>query len=150
MPTFAKNKKAYHEYQILEEFEAGISLRGHEVKAIKTGRISIKGSYARIQDGEIYLIGASIPPYQPFNTPESYNDQRKRKLLLKKKQIQYLSSRIEKKGLTIVPLKVYSIKGKVKIKIGLAKGKRKFDKRQKIKERAAKREMDRRKKKFNQ
>ncbi len=150
MPTYSKNKKAYHEYKILEEFEAGIVLLGHEVKAIKNGRISIKGSYARIQNGEIFLVGATIPPYQPFNTPADYNEQRKRKLLLKKKQIQYLSSKIEKKGLTIVPLKVYSIKGKVKIKIGLAKGRKKYDKRQKIKEKAAKREMKRKLKKFNQ
>lgn len=149
MPTFAKNKKAYHEYEILEEFEAGIVLRGHEVKAIKKGRVSIKGSYARIKNGEMFLVGATIPPFQPKNTPQKYNEQRKRKLLLKKKQIQYLAERIEKKGLTIVPLKVYSVKGKIKIKIGLAKGRKQYDKRRKIKEEAEKREMKRQVKKFN-
>ncbi len=150
MPTFAKNKKAYHEYKILEEFEAGIVLLGHEVKAIKKGRISIKGAYARIRNGEIFLIGTTIPPYQPANTPKEYNEKRKRKLLLKKRQIQYLASKTEKKGLTIIPLRVYSTRGKVKIKIGLAKGKKKYDKRAKIKERATEREMKRQMKKFNQ
>ncbi len=149
MKILTKNKTAYFQYEILEEIEAGISLIGHEVKAIKTGRISIKGAYASIRKGEMFLIGATIPPYQAKNTSKNYNEQRDRKLLLKKKEIQYLADKTEKKGLTIVPLKVYSVRGKVKISIGLARGKKKFDKRAKIKKITTEREMDRQLKEFN-
>ena len=149
MKILTKNKTAYFQYEILEEIEAGISLIGHEVKAIKTGRISIKGAYASIRKGEMFLIGATIPPYQAKNTSKNYDEKRDRKLLLKKKEIQYLADKIEKKGLTIVPLKVYSVKGKVKIGIGVAKGKKKFDKRAKIKKITTEREIDRQLKEFN-
>jgi len=149
MKILTKNKTAYFQYEILEEIEAGISLIGHEVKAIKTGRISIKGSYASIRKGEMFLIGATIPPYQAKNTSKNYDEKRDRKLLLKKKEIQYLADKTEKKGLTIVPLKVYSVRGKVKISIGLARGKKKFDKRAKIKKITTEREMDRQLKEFN-
>lgn len=149
MKILTKNKTAYFQYEILEEIEAGISLIGHEVKAIKTGRISIKGSYASIRKGEMFLIGATIPPYQAKNTSKNYDEKRDRKLLLKKKEIQYLADKTEKKGLTIVPLKVYSVRGKVKISIGLARGKKKFDKRAKIKKLITEREMDRQLKEFN-
>ena len=150
MKILSKNKTAYFEYQVLEELEAGVSLIGHEVKAIKTGRISIKGSYASIKDGEMFLIGATIPPYQAKNTSKNYDEKRDRKLLLKKRQIQYLADKIEKKGLTIVPLKVYSVKGKVKIGIGLVKGKKMFDKREKVKQKNTEREIQREMKEFNQ
>ena len=149
MKILSKNKIAYFQYKILEEIEAGISLIGHEVKAAKIGRASIKGAYATIRNGEIFLVGAVIPPYQPKNTSQHYDEKRDRKLLLRKKQIQYLAEKIEKKGLTIVPLKVYSVKGKVKISIGLAQGKRKFDKRAKIKKINTERELQREFKKFN-
>jgi len=149
MKIIAKNKTAYFQYSILEEFEAGISLIGHEVKAIKTGRINIKGSYASIRNGEMFLIGATIPPYQAKNISKNYSETRDRKLLLKKKEIQYLADKIEKKGLTIVPLKVYSVRGKVKIGIGLAKGKKEFDKRAKIRKVTTEREIQRQVKEFN-
>ena len=149
MKILTKNKTAYFQYEILEEIEAGISLIGHEVKAIKTGRISIKGAYASIRKGEMFLIGATIPPYQAKNTSKNYDEKRDRKLLLKKKEIQYLADKTERKGLTIVPLKVYSVKGKIKIGIGLAKGKKKFDKRAKIKKITTEREIDRQLKEFN-
>jgi len=149
MKILTKNKTAYFQYKILEEFEAGISLLGHEVKGAKTGRISIKGAYASIRNGEMFLIGAIIPPYQPKNTSKNYDEKRDRRLLLKKKEIQYLADRIEKKGLTIVPLKVYSVKGKVKIGIGLAKGKKEYDKREKVKKVLTEREMQRQVKEFN-
>ena len=149
MKILTKNKTAYFQYEILEEKEAGISLLGHEVKAIKTGRMSIKGAYSTIRSGEMFLIGATIPPYQPKNVSKNYDEKRDRKLLLKKKEIQYLADKIEKKGLTIVPLKVYSVKGKIKIGIGLAKGKKAFDKRAKIKKMATEREIDRQLKEFN-
>ena len=149
MKIITKNKTAYFQYSILEEFEAGISLIGHEVKAIKTGRINIKGSYASIRNGEMFLIGATIPPYQAKNISKNYDENRDRKLLLKKKEIQHLADKIEKKGLTIVPLRVYSVRGKVKIGVGLAKGKKEFDKRAKIKKMVTEREMQRQVKEFN-
>ena len=149
MKIITKNKTAYFQYSILEEFEAGISLIGHEVKAIKTGRINIKGSYASIRNGEMFLIGATIPPYQAKNISKNYSETRDRKLLLKKKEIQHLADKIEKKGLTIVPLRVYSVRGKVKIGVGLAKGKKEFDKRAKIKKMVTEREMQRQVKEFN-
>jgi len=149
MKILSKNKTAYFQYKILEELEAGISLIGHEVKAAKIGRASIKGAYSTIRNGEMFLVGATIPPYQPKNTSKNYDEKRDRKLLLKKKQIQYLAGKIEKKGLTIVPLKVYSVKGKVKISIGLAQGKKQFDKRAKIKKVNTEREIQRQLKEFN-
>ncbi len=143
MPVLAKNKKAYHEYRILETLETGIVLTGQEVKAAKKGRISIKGSYAKIKDGEVWLLGANIPPYQPANAPQNYNPQRKRKLLLKKREIRHLIGKTSQKGLTLIPLKVYTKSGLIKVKIGLAKGKRQYDKREAIRKRQAKREIRR-------
>ncbi len=143
MPVLAKNKKAYHEYNILETLEAGIVLTGQEVKAAKKGRISIKGSYAKTKDEEVWLLGANIPPYQPANAPRNYDPQRKRKLLLKKRQIRRLIGKTSQKGLTLVPLKVYTKSGLIKVKIGLAKGKRQYDKREAIRKRQAKREIRR-------
>jgi len=143
MKVFSENKKAYFNYQILEKFEAGISLIGQEVKAIKMGRINLAGSYVVLRNEEVFLIGANIPPYQPKNAPPDYNPERLRKLLLKKSEIKYLIGKVKEKGLTLIPLKVYTNKGKmtsgrIKLEFGIAKGKRKFDKRELIK----KREMD--------
>ncbi len=138
MAVLAQNKKAQYDYNILEKIEAGISLRGYEVKAIKTGRVSIKGSYAIIRKEELFLVGCDIPPYQPKNTPSDYDPRRTRKLLLKKKEIKRLIGKVKEKGLTLVPLKVYTVKrGLIKIGIGLAKGKKKSDKREAIKKREA-------------
>ena len=142
MKIIAKNKKASLNYQILDKFEAGISLLGLEVKSIKMGRISLSGSYVVIdRNNEVLLVGATVAPYQPKNTPKDYNEQRSRKLLLKKSEIKYLIGKSRQKGLTLLPLLVYTIGNKVKIEIAIAKGKRKFDKREKIK----KREFQRRK-----
>ncbi len=139
----ATNKRAYFDYQILETYEAGVELLGFEVKSIKTGRINLAGSYAVIKDNQIWLLNADIPPYQPKNMPKDYDSKRTRRLLLKKSEIKNLIGRTQEKGLTLVPLKVYtkSKTGKIKIEIGLAKSRRKADKRELIKKREAEREI---------
>jgi SsrA-binding protein len=143
MKVIIKNKKAYFNYQILEKFEAGISLIGQEVKSIKSGRINLAGSYVILKDSEVFLIGANVPPYQPKNAPPDYNPERSRKLLLKKSEIKYLIGKIKQKGLTLVPLKIYTKRGKIKLEFGAAKGKKKVDKRELIKRRETEREMKR-------
>lgn len=130
-----ENKKALFQYQILERFKAGIGLIGQEVKSIKNGRINLQGSFIIIKDEEVFLIGVNIPPYQPKNAPKDYNSQRIRKLLLKKSEIKHLIGRTKQKGLTMVPLKVYTEKNKIKLEFGIVKTKKKFDKRELIKKR---------------
>lgn len=143
MKTIIENKKAYFNYQVLEKFEAGISLIGQEVKSIKLGRINLAGSYVVLKNSEVFLIGANIPPYQPKNAPSDYNPKRSRKLLLKKSEIKHLIGKVKQKGLTLVPLKVYTKRGKIKLEFGAAKGKKKVDKRELIKRREVEREMKR-------
>ncbi|MGM0439046.1 MAG: SsrA-binding protein SmpB [Patescibacteria group bacterium] len=144
MSTLSKNRKAYHDYEILEEFEAGMVLNGQEVKAIKKGKISLKGAYIVIREEEAFLIGVNIPPYQPKNAPDDYDPKRSRKLLLTKKQIKYLMGKSNERGLTLVPLKVYTKKGLIKLKFGVCRGKKKYDKRKKIKDREVDRNLRRR------
>lgn len=141
MTTLAENKKAYYSYAILEKFEAGLVLIGQEVKSIRSGRINLAGSYVVIRDEEAYLIGCNIPPYQPKNAPPDYNPERSRKLLLKKSEIKYLIGKTKQKSLTLVPLRVYTKKQRIKLEFGIAKGKRKIDKRETIKKRETAREM---------
>jgi SsrA-binding protein len=138
----AANKRAYFDYQILETYEAGIELLGFEVKSVKTGRINLGGSYVIIRGGQTWLLNADIPPYQPKNIPKDYDSKRTRRLLLKKSEIKNLIGRTQE-GLTLVPLKVYTKgkTGKIKIEIGLAKSRKKADKRELIKKREAEREM---------
>ena len=143
MRTLSENKKAYYNYQILEKLEAGISLIGQEVKSIKSGRINLAGSYVVLKDSEVFLIGANIPPYQPKNIPPDYNPERSRKLLLKKSEIKYLIGKVRQKGLTLIPLRMYTKRGKIKLEFGIAKGKKKADKREVIKKRETEREMKR-------
>lgn len=143
MKVFAENRKAYFNYQILEKFEAGISLIGQEVKAIKLGRINLAGSYVVLKNEEVYLIGANVPPYQPKNAPPDYNPERSRKLLLRKVEIKQLIGKVKEKGLTLVPLKVYTKRGKIKLEFGIAKGRKGKDKRELIKKRETDREMKR-------
>ena len=141
--SYAENKKAWHDYEIIENFEAGIVLEGHEVKAVRSGKISILGSYIQIIDNEAFLIGATIAPYQPKNTPKNYDPGKNRKLLLNKKEIASLIGKSKERGLTIVPLKVYDKKGKIKLEIGLAKAKKKYDKRTSIRKKEEKRKIER-------
>lgn len=141
--VLAENRRARYDYEILEVCEAGLVLHGYEVKAIKTGHISLKGSYVVIRDNEAYLINAFVPPYQPANTPQSYSPERSRKLLLKKAEIESLIGKSKQKGLTLVPLKVYTKKSRIKLEFGIGRGRRKIDKREVIKKREAKREIER-------
>ncbi len=135
MKELSKNKRAYFDYNILEKIEVGIELLGFEVKAAKSGKIDLSGSYARIKDKQAWLVGASISPYQPKNTPAEYDPSRDRRLLLTKKELKTLSGKYKESGLTIVPLRAY-IKGRlVKIELGLARSKKKWDKRDVIKKR---------------
>ena len=135
MKPISENKKAYFNYRILEKFEAGISLIGQEVKSIKTRGTNLAGSYVIIKDDEAFWIGAKIPPYQPKNAPADYNSERSRKLLLKKSEIRYLIGKSMQAGLTLLPLKLYTKQGKIKLEFGIAKGLKKVDKRELIKKR---------------
>jgi len=139
--TIATNKRAFFDYQILETYEAGIELKGYEVKSIKTGRINLAGSYAVLKNNQVWLINADVPPYQPKNTPSDYDPKRSRRLLLRKTEIKGLIGQIQEKGLTLVPLKVYTKNRKIKIEIGLAKSRKKVDKRELIKKRESKKEI---------
>jgi len=143
MEIIIKNRRAYFDYKIIEKFEAGIVLIGHEVKSVKSGKINLAGSYVVLRDAKALLINANIPPYQPKNVPEDYNPSRSRKLLLKKKEIKYLIGKLKQNELTLVPLKVYTKKGKIKLEFGIAKGKKKVDKRELIKKREVEREIRR-------
>lgn len=143
MAILLENRKARYNYEILETFEAGLVLAGWEVKSLRNKRGSLVGGHIIIRGDEVYAVGIDIPPYQPNNMPPDFEEQRTLKLLLSKKEIKYLTGKLSQKRLTIVPLRVYTKARKIKIEIGLAKGKKKFDKREKIKERETKRETER-------
>ena len=143
MKILAKNKKAFFKYEILEKFEAGVVLIGQEVKSLKTRGVNLAGNYIVSKDSEFFWIGANIPPYQPKNAPSDYNPERSRKLLLKKTEIKYLIGKSKQKGLTLVPLRLYTKRGKIKIEFGITRGKKKVDKRELIKKRETVREIRR-------
>ena len=143
MATFATNKKAHFDYEILETYEAGIELLGNEVKSIRLGRAQLLGSFVIIRGGEAYITGLTIPPYQANNTQVTYIEDRTRKLLLNKKQIKSIEESLKNKGLTLIAISLYNKGPKIKIEIGLAKGKKKFDKRETIKKRDTDREVRR-------
>jgi len=143
MKIIVENKKALFNYQILEKFKAGIVLTGQEVKSVKNGRTSLQGAFVVVKGEEVFLIGANIPPYQPKNAPKDYNPQRSRKLLLKKSEIKHLIGKAKQKGLTMIPLKVYTERGKIKIEFAIVKGKKKADKRELIKKREIEKEIRR-------
>lgn len=147
MKILAENKKAYHDYKILEKYEAGLVLNGQEVKSIRAGRASLKGSYVVLRNNEFYLMGANIPPYQPLNAPSDYNPERSRKLLLKKNEIKHLIGKSKEGGLTLIPLQIYTKNAKIKVMFGVARGTKKQDKREIIKKREAEREIRREMKK---
>ncbi len=137
------NKKAHFDYEITENYTAGIELFGFEVKSVRKGQGSLEGSYVTIRGGEALLINGFIPPFQEKNAPTDYNPRRNRKLLLTKKEIRELATIEKTKGLTIVPISVYN-KGRVlKIDLGVGKGKKKHDKRQDLKQKSANKEMKR-------
>jgi SsrA-binding protein len=143
MQIYATNEKAHFDYNILEKFEAGLVLSGQEVKSVKKGSASIRGCYVKIFDQEAWLLGATIPPYQPGNVPDSYDQQRSRKLLLKQSELKYLIGKSAELGLTIVPIKLYNKNNLIKLEIGLGRGKKKTDKREAITKRETKRKLQR-------
>lgn len=136
-----QNSKAGFNYEILEKYEAGIELLGLEVKSIRNKQGKLDGSYIRIKAGEAYLVGADIPPFQPANTDISYNRVRDRKLMLHKKEVLSLRQKTEKDNLTIIPISLYNKGSKIKVELAIARGKKKFDKRETIKKREDSREM---------
>jgi SsrA-binding protein len=141
MKLIAKNKKAFFNYEILETYEAGIALVGSEVKSIREGKISLKESYAEIKEGEVFLVNCHISIYEASNR-FNHDPLRERKLLLHKREIKRLTGKVQERGLTLVPTKVLiNEKGKMKVELGLAKGKRAYQKREAIRERDRDREM---------
>jgi SsrA-binding protein len=140
---FAENKTAGFDVEILEKYQAGLVLNGQEVKSIRLGKMGLKGSYVVFKGNELFLVGANIPPYQPKNAPKDYNPERSRKLLLQKDEISRLMGKSKEKGLTLLPLIVYTNATKLKLEFGVAKRLKKFDKREKIKKADIKREIDR-------
>lgn len=143
MNEIASNRKAYFDYEILQTYEAGIELFGFEVKSVKTGRVNLTGSFVVIKNSEAWLLNTTIPAYQPKNAPASYEPTRSRRLLLHKTELKELIGASSRQGLTIMPLKVYNRHGKIKVLIGLARHKKKADKREAIKKRDTEREVRR-------
>ncbi|MFA5937166.1 MAG: SsrA-binding protein SmpB [Candidatus Paceibacterota bacterium] len=143
MASYAENRKIYFNYEILEKYEAGIELLGVEVKSVRSGKMSLDGAFIVVRGGEVFLINANIPPYQPNNTSQDYDSLRNKKLLLTKKEITTLAGNEKNKSLTIVPISVYNKNRKIKVEIALVKGKKTHDKRQNIKKRETDREIRR-------
>lgn len=139
---YTENRNAYRDYEILEEIEVGIQLEGAEVKSIKNGAISLKDSFVKFENGEAFLLNTYIAPYK-YAGKMSPEPERKRKLLLKKRELKRLIGKVKEKGLTVIPLKVYSKGRWIKVLIALVKGRKKYEKRQIIKEREIKREIER-------
>lgn len=138
----AKNKRARHDYHVVDTVEAGVALRGTEVKSVRLGKMQLVDSYARIEDGEAFMYEAHISPYEQGNR-FNVDPRRKRKLLLHKREIYRLQRQVLEKGMTLVPLSAYLKAGRVKIEIGVCRGKKTFDKRETIAKRDAEREMER-------
>jgi SsrA-binding protein len=140
--TVASNRRALHDYEFLDRFEAGIVLTGSEVKSLRGGRGSLSEAYGRVQGGEVWLEGMHIPPYEQ-GEKRGYDPIRRRKLLLHRNEIERLIGKTQERGLTLVPLRVYFSHGLAKVEVGLGRGKRQFEKRQATLEREHRREMDR-------
>ena len=143
MANYAENRRAKFDYEILEKYEAGIELLGVEVKSVRGGQMSLEGAFVIVRGGEVFLINANIPPYQPKNAPTDFDPLRNRKLILTRKEITELAGSEKNKSLTIVPLLVYNKGKKIKAEIALVRGKKKYDKRETIKRRETEREIGR-------
>jgi len=143
----AVNRKARHDFFIEDEYEAGMVLKGTEVKSLRLGKVNLKDSYARIKDGEVFVYQMHIGPY-PFAHFDNHDPLRTRKLLLHKQEIKRMYAKVNEKGHTLVPLKIYFKAGKVKLSLALAKGKRQYDKREAIKRRDEQRELARERKRY--
>lgn len=144
MANLISHKRAKFDYEILETFEAGIVLAGYEVKSVRKGHGKIEGAYVVVRGGEAYLVGASISPFQSANMPKDYDPEHPRKLLFSKKQLTELSHQGEKRGLTLVPISVYNKGRYIKVQVCVVKGKKNYDKREKIQERDVSRDILRR------
>ena len=142
MKVVTSNRRARHDHEILETYEAGMVLVGSEVKSLRDGQANLKDSYAVVRDGELWLIGCHIAPYA-FSRLGGHVPERERKLLLHRREIDRVAAKTAEKGLTLVPLRIYFQDGKAKIELGLGRGKRTYDKRQSLKAKEQKREMDR-------
>lgn len=142
MKVIASNRRSTYDYEILERFEAGIVLVGSEVKSLREGKSNLADAYALIQRGQLYIHGLYIGPHS-FSREGGHDPTRMRKLLMHRREIDRMASQLAEKGLTLVPMKLYFKEGKVKVELGLGRGKRNIDKRQSIKEREQRREMDR-------
>jgi SsrA-binding protein len=141
-PTLARNRQASHEYAILETFEAGIELTGTEVKALRDGRTQLREGYVRVENGEAWLLGVNIAEYTQGHR-RNHEPQRRRRLLLHKREIEYLGSKVAQQGLTLVPLRIYLRRNRIKLEFGLGRGKKLWDKRRDIAEREARRDVER-------
>ena len=139
LQTVARNKKAYHDYFVLESFEAGIELFGTEVKSVRQGKVNLKDALCSIEDGEIYVNGMHISPYE-FGNIFNRDPMRKRRLLMHKREINRLYGTIKQQGLTLIPLSAYFNRGRLKVQVGLCKGKKNYDKRESIARKDAERE----------
>ncbi len=146
---FARNKKAYHDYEVLETFEAGIVLTGGEVKAIRASLANLKGAFVDVFNGEAFMNEAHISHYK-FDSDKNYNPARKRKLILHKKEIAKISASINEKGITAIPLELYKKGGLIKLKIGICRGKKLYDKRETLKKRSQEMEIKKQLKKYRQ
>ena len=140
--TVASNRRARHDYELLEHFECGIRLTGDEVKSLRGGRASLVDCYGRVRDGELWLEGLHIPPYEQGDT-RTHLPVRPRKLLVHRREIEGIARQVNEKGLSLVPLRVYFVHGLAKVELALARGKRKYEKRQSLAKREAQREMER-------
>ncbi len=141
MPILKENKEAWFDYEILEEYEAGIALTGPEVKSAKHGDLSLRGSYVTLRNNEAWLVNCHIAPYRLATTGIEQNPARDRRLLLRKREINTLIGTLKSAGLTLIPLSVYAKSGLIKVRLGLGRGKRKYDKRAAIKKREAERKI---------
>lgn len=143
MSTYATHKKARFDYEILDTYEAGIVLSGNEVKSVRSNRAKLEGAFVIIRGKEAFVVGMQIPAFQPANAPKSYELDRPRKLLLSKKQIDEMDQKTNTDRLTAIPLKLYNNNRKIKLEIALARGKKQHDKRETLKARDTKRDIDR-------
>ena len=142
MTDFARNRRALHDFAIEETYEAGVSLTGPEVKSVRAGRANLRESYARVRDGEVFLVGAHISPYQNATNIPQYPT-RDRKLLLHKKEIARLAGKSQEDGRTLIPLRLYPKNGNIKLELAVASRKKQYDKRREIARKTAEREMER-------
>jgi SsrA-binding protein len=140
--VLATNRKAYHDYHIEETYETGIALTGTEIKSVRAGSVNLRDAYAQVKNGELWLMNVHIAPYEPASR-QNVDPYRDRKLLMHRKEILRLFGRVQEKGFTLVPLRMYLKKNRTKLEIGLARGKRQYDKREAISKRDAAREIER-------